>query len=478
MSSATLTDDDRRLRVTETIKLLSMERCASTAILKLSGGERKRLAFATVILTDPSVMLIDEPTSNLDSYLAKSIMQTIHKLAVEQKRSIVVVLHQPTTDMFQYIDSLCVLAANGRQAFFGGARIEALRFFTSECGLPAASLDEIIEQVSSDSSVSQQVADQFSAKSIASHIPSKESIRNTSLESATFVTASFWRQLKWLLWYSSMAGARSPLRTTKLAFRLLIMGVIFGVAYFQLDPLEPHYVQNLNVVPFVIGMALVVSNMTIAAVNILTERRLLVHDIQRRIYSVEAYYVAKFIIDSIFIIIMSILYAIITVLLVDMKEYWMMMLVISMETLAGCAFASLVASASSSILITLLVLQSSNIILNQFTGVLINLKSIPYLFKWLQYLSHYYYGYASMLILQWRYVITAQEPCPTIGTHINDTISTASPICYRSGTAILKEYGIHKDDLNFNLFMLLVLILGYHIASFTITLIRIRRTLS
>ncbi|CAF4451199.1 unnamed protein product, partial [Adineta steineri] len=87
MQSLSMTDNDRRACVFETIKLLGLEKCTSTIISKLSGGERKRLAFATVALTDPSIMLIDEPTSNLDAYLAKSLMDTIHKLAVEGRRS-------------------------------------------------------------------------------------------------------------------------------------------------------------------------------------------------------------------------------------------------------------------------------------------------------------------------------------------------------------------------------------------------------
>ncbi|CAF1268982.1 unnamed protein product [Adineta steineri] len=474
MSSKILTDDDRRKRVLDTIKLLCMERCVSTTIAKLSGGERKRLAFAAVALTDPLIMLIDEPTSNLDSYLAKSLMHTIHMFAVERRRSIVVVLHQPTTDMFKFIDTLCVLSDNGRQAFFGDARHEATNFFADQCGLEGESLDEFIEQVSSNSTVGQQVADRFSTNSKSSLISSIESISDKSMKDSTFVTVSFWRQLKWLLWYSSVGGARLSVRSTKLPFRLLIMGIIFGLAYFQLDPSETHYVRNLNSIPFIIGMSLVVSSMGVIAISLLNERILLIRDIQRKIYSLQAYYIAKFISDSIFIIIISILYSIIIVLLVNMKELGLMILVISLEALAGCAVASLMASSSSSILIILLLLHPFNIILNQFTGVFINLKSIPDYFIWLQYLSYYYYGYSSMLILQWRNVAIAQEPCEIVTSSI---MSTSPAICYRNGTAILSEYGVQQHNLNFNLLMLVTLILGYHIISFIILFIRIRRIL-
>ncbi|CAF1489646.1 unnamed protein product [Adineta steineri] len=472
MSSKTLTDDDRRKRVLDTIKLLSMEKCVSTTISKLSGGERKRLAFAAVALTDPSIMLIDEPTSNLDSYLAKSLMNTIHMFAIERRRSIIVVLHQPTTDMFKYLDKLCVLSHYGRQAFFSNSHSQAIDFFTNQCGLTGQSIDEFIEQISSNSNVGEDVSDEFDINCKSSLIQSIESINDKSLNDSKLVSVNFFRQLKWLLWYSSVGGARSPIRTSRLSFRLLLMGIIFGLAYFQLDPSEIHYVQNLNSLPFIIGMSLVVSSMGVIAMSLLNERILLIRDIQRKIYSLQAYYLAKFLSDSIFIIIISIFYSIIIVLLVNMKELGLMILVISLEALAGCAVASLMASSSSSILIILLLLHPFNIIFNQFTGVFISLKSIPDYFKWLQYLSYYYYGYSSMLILQWRNVAIVQEPCEIFS---NDTISISSSVCYRSGIEILKEYGVQQHDLNFNISMLITLILGYHLASFIILFIRIRR---
>ncbi len=154
-----------------------------------------------------------------------------------------------------------------------------------------------------------------------------------------------------------------------------------------------------------------------------------------------------------------------------------MMLVVSMEGLAACATVSLMVALSSSILIVLLLLHPFNLILNQFTGYYINLQSIPIYFRWVQYLSVYYYAYPSMLILQWRDVTSVLQPCQFLGIPNNNTLSTPSTICYVSGIDILNEYGIDQGDLYFNLVMLLALILGFHIISFIITFIRIRRTL-
>ena len=58
-----MSDENRRIHVRKTLTLLSLNRCSQTMIGRLSGGERKRLTFATVLLTEPPIVLIDEPTS-------------------------------------------------------------------------------------------------------------------------------------------------------------------------------------------------------------------------------------------------------------------------------------------------------------------------------------------------------------------------------------------------------------------------------
>jgi ABC-type multidrug transport system ATPase subunit len=113
-----INDEDRRVRIQTTMTLLSLNQCADTVIRRLSGGERKRLAFATVLLTDPHIVLIDEPMSGLDSYLAKALMKLMRQMANDQHRTIIVVLHQPTSDMLAFLDSRSLIVHGARQAFF------------------------------------------------------------------------------------------------------------------------------------------------------------------------------------------------------------------------------------------------------------------------------------------------------------------------------------------------------------------------
>ncbi len=60
---------------------------------QLSGGEQQRAAIARALANDPSVVLCDEPTGNLDEETAQSMLELLHSLQRERKRSFCIVTH-------------------------------------------------------------------------------------------------------------------------------------------------------------------------------------------------------------------------------------------------------------------------------------------------------------------------------------------------------------------------------------------------
>ncbi|GFS00567.1 ATP-binding cassette sub-family G member [Elysia marginata] len=130
-------DHQARLkRVEEVIQEMGLISCAESRIgassgtkKGISGGERKRLSFASEALTNPPIFFCDEPTSSLDSFMAQSIVHTLQKMA-ERGRVILCTIHQPSSELFDMFSQVLLLS-EGRVAFMG-SRQDALTFFESQ----------------------------------------------------------------------------------------------------------------------------------------------------------------------------------------------------------------------------------------------------------------------------------------------------------------------------------------------------------
>ena len=86
---------ERRERAFELLKLVGLENRLDHFPSKLSGGERQRVAIARSLANEPFLLLADEPTGNLDSENAHSVLALLIRLQ-EQGRTMVLVTHDPT----------------------------------------------------------------------------------------------------------------------------------------------------------------------------------------------------------------------------------------------------------------------------------------------------------------------------------------------------------------------------------------------
>jgi len=71
---------------------------------QLSGGQQQRVAIARALIHDPSIIIADEPTANLDEAAAKEVKLWLQKIAKEQNRLVIVVTHEK--DYLNYADRL------------------------------------------------------------------------------------------------------------------------------------------------------------------------------------------------------------------------------------------------------------------------------------------------------------------------------------------------------------------------------------
>jgi cobalt/nickel transport system ATP-binding protein len=79
-----LRGDELRERVTRVLGAVGCEALADRAPHHLSGGERRRIAIATVLAMEPDLLVLDEPTSNLDPASRRELVAVLRSLAVTQ----------------------------------------------------------------------------------------------------------------------------------------------------------------------------------------------------------------------------------------------------------------------------------------------------------------------------------------------------------------------------------------------------------
>lgn len=85
-------------KVMRMLKLINLEGYEDRNVTSLSGGQQQRVAIARAIATQPSLILADEPTGNLDSKTSKEIMDIFHDLN-RQGNTIVLITHDRNVAM-------------------------------------------------------------------------------------------------------------------------------------------------------------------------------------------------------------------------------------------------------------------------------------------------------------------------------------------------------------------------------------------
>ncbi|MHA1532358.1 MAG: ABC transporter ATP-binding protein [Candidatus Heimdallarchaeota archaeon] len=87
---------EREDRVQELLEIISMPDRGNHFPMELSGGQRQRVAIARALANKPEVILLDEPTGQLDSNTSREIMDYLIKINDEENVTLIVVTHEDT----------------------------------------------------------------------------------------------------------------------------------------------------------------------------------------------------------------------------------------------------------------------------------------------------------------------------------------------------------------------------------------------
>ncbi|KAB1226065.1 ABC transporter G family member 11 [Morella rubra] len=137
-----MSSSEKKERAETTIREMGLQDSMNTRIggwnvKGLSGGQKRRVSICIEILTRPKLLFLDEPTSGLDSAASFHVMSRIVKIAHQDGRTVIASIHQPSSEVFELFDNLCLLST-GRTVYFGAISM-AEKFFASN-GFPCPTL--------------------------------------------------------------------------------------------------------------------------------------------------------------------------------------------------------------------------------------------------------------------------------------------------------------------------------------------------
>jgi putative ABC transport system ATP-binding protein len=92
-----LSRQQRHRRVAQALALVDLAERHSHYPRQLSGGQEQRVAIARAIVTDPMILVADEPTGDLDKDSARAIMKLLQQLNRELNKTLIMVTHDPET---------------------------------------------------------------------------------------------------------------------------------------------------------------------------------------------------------------------------------------------------------------------------------------------------------------------------------------------------------------------------------------------
>lgn len=488
----------RHERVDEVIKDLGLQKCQNNIIgnpgrIKgISGGEMRRLSFASEILTNPPLLFCDEATSGLDSFMAENIVQSLKALA-EKGKTVLCTIHQPSSDVFALFNNVLVMA-EGRVAFMGTAE-DALEFYRSvgyPCPVnynPADFYILTMAVVPGREQECQQriekICDRFDSTDNARRIlqenvdvkqnPTRSGIiYEEAISHSSRYEASWLQQFKAVFVRSFRTVLREPMVTRVRVIQTIVIAVVLGLIYLQLDVTQTG-VMDINGVLFLLLMNMTFSNVFGVLNSFPLETPIFLREYGIGLYRVDVYFLCKSFSELPTFFIIPIVFCAITYWMVGLysnfESFLFFTAVILLVANISVSFGYIVSASANSVTTALALAPPLMIPLIMFGGFFLNKDSIPVYFIWLEYLSWFKYANELVAVNQWENV--DKIPCERNGTTPKDGSQPGPNRClYNSGQDVIDYLNFDKDNLWLDLGVLIGMMFAYRLVAFIIMLIK------
>nr|AHK05665.1 ATP-binding cassette transporter sub-family G 75152 [Tigriopus japonicus] len=507
-----VSQEDKRIRVETVMNELGLTKCADVLIgvrgrvKGISGGEMRRLAFASEVLADTPLLLCDEPTSGLDSWMAENVVEQM-RIMCDKGKTIICVIHQPSSDVFTMFDRV-LLMVEGRNAFMGTIK-EANDFF-DKIGYPCPSnfnpADHFIYKLSMQPKLEdeylgrvQYICDEyensrygkFVSAEIENHIENREELfHNVGFNFSELKPyKSPWdQQFRAVLWRSWHSVTKEPLIAKIRILEVIVLALIVGAIFFGQENNQEGVI-SINGALFWVTMNQTFSNYSSVLNVFCNEIPVFIREHFSGMYRTDVYFLAKQIADLPLFVITPVLFMAIYYYMVNLNNeidrFLMAILINVMIVQTASAIGIFMSCICPNLPVALAIGPTIFIPLMNFGGFFQNEGTIPSYLIWIRYISLYYYGNEAFNINQWSGVtnITCDsdrhesrlfKPLTAIIDPYH-AIRRDPAACAETGEEVLDFYHFHKNNLWFDIIMLAILSLSFRILAFLALLNKARR---
>ncbi|CAG5011888.1 unnamed protein product [Parnassius apollo] len=483
----------RRRRVNQLMRQLGLYESRYTRIgglegsNTLSGGERKRLAFATELLTDPGLLFCDEPTTGLDSSSAQKLVSLLRASAVQGK-TVICTIHQPSSELMALFDKL-VLLAEGRVAFAGNAS-GALMFFESlgyHCPITYNPTDYFIKVLAltpGSEGASRQaiksICDRFAVSDAAKeldmeihlefHLMDHENEESRRIKPDNFKAPFFLTKIMWLVYRYMLVILRDPRVQLLRIVQKLAIALTAGLCFLGTVRLTQAGIQDVQGALFIIIAENTFSPMYSVLHMFPEEFPLLTRELKAGLYSTPIYYIARMIALFPGLVIEPTLFTLVVYYIAGLRatvfafSFTVLLAIAVLNVAIACGSFFSCAFGSMPIAIAYLVPFDYSLMLT--SGLFVKLSSIPKYISWIRHLSWVMYSNEAMSILQW-------DGVQNITCVVSDN-SVGTP-CLSTGDEVLGKYDFQSSQFWIDVMALVILCFAFHLLALVALRYRTRR---
>uniref|UniRef100_A0A8C6L6Z3 ATP-binding cassette sub-family G member 2-like n=2 Tax=Nothobranchius TaxID=28779 RepID=A0A8C6L6Z3_NOTFU len=423
---------DKTSRVEAVVEDLGLTDCADTKIgteflRGVSGGERKRCSIGMELITSPSLLFLDEPTTGLDSNTANCIIGLLHKLS-RRGKTVIFSIHQPRYSIFKLFDHLTLMHKG--EIVYAGAADHALEYFT-DLGYQIEAFnnpaDFFMDITNGDAASTQETmtAENMSLK------PSKTSLmlkyhqshlyqnvmeelehidQSITGEANGDETAQYATSFLFQMRVVCGRTVKNILRNPQTSYAQLALNIFFsllvGLIYYQMPLTLPEALQNRSGAFFFLIINMVFGNLS-AVELFINERVIFIHENSSGYYRTSVYFLSKVLADIIPNRIIPIsVFSAIAYYMMGLKPafeaFLCFILTMSLVSLAGCGLAFLVSASVSTFAMANILIALPFVFMMVFGGFLVNLNAMLSWLSWLKWISIFRYGLNALYVTEMK----------------------------------------------------------------------------